>query len=144
MQQTLSSLILQAVVSFPKQSLGEWILYYSLQTILTTVHLILTHEINELFYGTQNINQAKREEISCGESPRGGPAADMHFEYGLMQGGYSPHIAEINRTPDTRDMIRATASNPAASHGCAPGNQMTVSVQQLNEDFLKEVTKLGH
>ncbi len=35
--------------SFPKQSLDEWILDYPLQTIMTTIHLILTHEINELF-----------------------------------------------------------------------------------------------
>jgi hypothetical protein len=53
MQQTLSSLISHAVASFPKQSLDEWILDYPLQTILTTVHLILTHEINELFDDTQ-------------------------------------------------------------------------------------------
>ena len=122
MQQTLSSMISQAVASFPKQSLDEWILDYPLQTILTTVHLILTHEINELFDDTQHPNQAKREENSYAESPRGGAAADMHFEYGLMQGGYPLNIAEINRTPDTRDMIRATASNPAAGHGGPPGH----------------------
>jgi hypothetical protein len=132
------------VASFPKQSLDEWILDYPLQTILTTVHLILTHEINELFDDTQHPNQAKREENSYAESPRGKAAADMHFEYGLMQGGYPPNIAEINRTPDTRDMIRATASNPAAGHGDPPGHQRTVSLQQMNEDFLKGVTKPGH
>ena len=49
MQQTVGTLISSAVSSFPKQSLDEWILDYPLQTILTTVHLILTHEINELF-----------------------------------------------------------------------------------------------
>jgi hypothetical protein len=108
------------------------------------VHLILTHEINELFDDNQQPNQAKREENSYAESPRGGPAAEMHFEYGLMQGGYPQNIAEINRTPDTRDMIRATASNPAVGHGGPPGHQRTVSVQQLNEDFLKGVTKPSH
>ncbi len=49
MQQTLGNLISQAVATFPKQSLDEWILDYPLQTIMTTIHLILTHEINELF-----------------------------------------------------------------------------------------------
>jgi hypothetical protein len=125
------------VASFPKQSLDEWILDYPLQTILTTVHLILTHEINELFDDTQqqqNQNQGKREDHSYGESPH------MHFEYGLMQGGYPPHIAEVNRTPDTRDMVRATASNPKVGQGGPAGHQRTVSVQQLNEDFLKGVT----
>jgi hypothetical protein len=48
MQQTVGSLVSQAVGSFPKQSLDEWIMDYPLQTILTTIHLILTHEINEL------------------------------------------------------------------------------------------------
>jgi hypothetical protein len=38
-----------AVSSFPKQSLDEWIIDYPQQTILNTIHLILTHEINELF-----------------------------------------------------------------------------------------------
>ena len=48
MQVTIGSLIAQAVASFPKQSLDEWILDYPLQTIVSTIHLILTHEINEL------------------------------------------------------------------------------------------------
>lgn len=49
MQATIGSMIGQAVASFPKQSLDEWILDYPLQTIVSTIHLILTHEINELF-----------------------------------------------------------------------------------------------
>jgi len=49
MQDSVSKLIGYAVTSFPKQSLDEWIIDYPQQTILTTIHLILTHEINELF-----------------------------------------------------------------------------------------------
>lgn len=37
-----------AVSSFPKQPLDEWIIDYPQQTILSTIHLILTHEINEM------------------------------------------------------------------------------------------------
>lgn len=49
MQETVGKLINYAVNTFPKQSLDEWILDYPQQVILTTIHLILTHEINELF-----------------------------------------------------------------------------------------------
>ena len=36
--------------SFPKQPLDEWIIDYPQQTILSTIHLILTHEINEMLH----------------------------------------------------------------------------------------------
>jgi len=38
------------VNSFPKQPLDEWIIDYPQQTILSTIHLILTHEINEMLH----------------------------------------------------------------------------------------------
>ena len=57
MQTTIGQLIGQAVASFPKQSLDEWIMDYPLQTILTTIHLILTHEVNELFEDLQKGGQ---------------------------------------------------------------------------------------
>ena len=69
MQQTMGNLISQAVSTFPKQSLDEWILDYPLQTIMSTIHLILTHEINELFEdlvkgggGEQDIDHKSIEE----------------------------------------------------------------------------------
>ena len=46
-----------AVSSFPKQSLDEWILDYPQQVILTTIHLILSHEINELLEEKSNMNE---------------------------------------------------------------------------------------
>ena len=49
MQDTIGKMINYAVASFPKQSLDEWILDHPQQIILTTIHLILTHEVNELF-----------------------------------------------------------------------------------------------
>ena len=48
MQETVAKMINYAVSSFPKQSLDEWILDYPQQVIITTIHLILSHEINEL------------------------------------------------------------------------------------------------
>ena len=45
---TLKKLVSAAISSFPKQSLDEWILDYPIQTILTTITLIITHEITEL------------------------------------------------------------------------------------------------
>ena len=49
-QETVSKMIGYAVSSFPKQPLDEWIIDYPQQTILSTIHLILTHEINEMLH----------------------------------------------------------------------------------------------
>lgn len=49
-QETVGKLIGNAVSSFPKQPLDEWIIDYPQQTILSTIHLILTHEINEMLH----------------------------------------------------------------------------------------------
>ena len=49
-QETVSKMIGYAVSSFPKQPLNEWIFDYPQQTILSTIHLILTHEINEMLH----------------------------------------------------------------------------------------------
>jgi hypothetical protein len=64
MQQTIGNLISEAVATFPKQSLDEWILDYPLQTIMTTIHLILTHEINELFEDIAQNKVTRSEEES--------------------------------------------------------------------------------
>ena len=48
--ETIGKLIGNAVSSFPKQPLDEWIVDYPQQTILSTIHLILTHEINEMLH----------------------------------------------------------------------------------------------
>jgi len=42
-------MINESVQSFQKRPLDEWILDYPQQIILTSIHLILTHEINDLF-----------------------------------------------------------------------------------------------
>ena len=55
-------MISEAVATFPKQSLDEWILDYPLQTIMTTIHLILTHEINELFEDLAQQQKVTRSE----------------------------------------------------------------------------------
>jgi hypothetical protein len=49
-QETVGKLIGHAVSSFPRQPLDEWIIDYPQQTILSTIHLILTHEINEMLH----------------------------------------------------------------------------------------------
>jgi hypothetical protein len=43
------------VTSFPNQPLDEWVLDYPQQIILTTLHLIVSHEVNEIL-------EAKQEE----------------------------------------------------------------------------------
>ena len=47
-------MVTYAVSSFPKQSLNEWVLDYPQQIVLTTLHLILTHEINEVLENYEN------------------------------------------------------------------------------------------
>jgi hypothetical protein len=74
MQQTIGNLISDAVGTFPKQSLDEWILDYPLQTIMTTIHLILTHEINELF---EDLSQQQKVTRSEDESHKD----DDEYEY---------------------------------------------------------------
>ena len=59
MQETIGKVINYAVNTFPKQSLDEWSLDYPQQIILTTIHLILTHEINELFEEFRQKNPKK-------------------------------------------------------------------------------------
>ena len=126
----MSSHISHAVTSFPRQSLDEWILDHPLQTILTTVHLILTHEINELF---EDLHK------------KHGDGHDRS-EYGMGHADYldrdAPnHLLGLTKTPDTRDLVMATASShglPAALHirhpsGLTGGggalHQRTISLQ---------------
>jgi hypothetical protein len=48
MQETISKSLGYAVSSFPNQPLDEWVLDYPQQIVLTTLHLILSHEVNEI------------------------------------------------------------------------------------------------
>ena len=43
--------------SFPTKPLDEWVLDYPQQIILTTLHLIFSHEVNEILEGTEGIRQ---------------------------------------------------------------------------------------
>lgn len=92
MQDTIGKLINYAVNTFPKQSLDEWILDYPQQVILTTIHLILTHEINELF------EEMRKEKENGGDGHR---ASDDNG--GDSDDDYS---AATPKTPDTRDLIK--------------------------------------
>ncbi len=48
MQQTVSKSIAQAINSFTKASLEEWVLDFPVQVVLTAAHMIITHEMSEL------------------------------------------------------------------------------------------------
>lgn len=48
MRETISKMLSYAVTSFLTSPLDEWILDFPQQIILTTLHLILSHEINEV------------------------------------------------------------------------------------------------
>lgn len=64
---TLRKLVSAAISSFPKQSLDEWILDYPIQTILTTITLIITHEITELFHSFQGASDPGTADPSYSE-----------------------------------------------------------------------------
>lgn len=51
MRETISKMMSYAVTSFPNQALDEWALDYPQQVILSVLHLILSHEINEVLEG---------------------------------------------------------------------------------------------
>lgn len=53
MQETISKMLSYAVSSFPNLPLDEWILDYPQQIILSVLHLILSHEINEVLESTK-------------------------------------------------------------------------------------------
>ena len=115
MQQTVSSHISHAVTSFPRQSLDEWILDHPLQTILTTVHLILTHEINELFEDLQKRHGGEED------GGIGGSGSEYGMGHGEYLDRYAPnHLLGLTKTPDTRDLVMATAS----SHGLGLGTAL--------------------
>jgi hypothetical protein len=40
-----------AVSSFPTKPLDEWVLDYPQQIIMTTLHLVFSHEVNEILEG---------------------------------------------------------------------------------------------
>ena len=85
MQESVGKLISQAVNTFPKQSLDEWILDYPQQIILTTIHLILTHEINELFEEMRKHKKGgkkKEEDNSDEEEEYGHEDIDINFTGG--------------------------------------------------------------
>jgi len=63
MQSTIAKMISYAVSSFPKQSLDLWILDYPQQVVTTTLHLILSHEINEIL----EANMAEEKEENLGD-----------------------------------------------------------------------------
>lgn len=54
MQETISKMLSYAVSSFPNQALDEWVLDYPQQIILSVLHLILSHEINEVLDTTSH------------------------------------------------------------------------------------------
>ena len=92
MQNTVGKNINFAVASFPKKSLDEWILDHPQQIILTTIHLILTHEINELFEEMRKTRGVRRDEAE-GESEE-----EENSQY------YEDEPTP--KTPNTRDLIK--------------------------------------
>ena len=81
--------------------MDEWILDYPQQVILTTIHLILTHEINELF------EEMRKDKDGDGNHHQG------HSDGG--DGSDDDYTGATPKTPDTRDLIK----NSQISHRTA-------------------------
>lgn len=71
MQETISKQLTYAVSSFPHQPLDEWVLDYPQQIILTTLHLILSHEINEIL--ECDTNEAEQQPSPSARSAASAP-----------------------------------------------------------------------
>lgn len=97
MQETIGKNINYAVASFPKQSLDEWILDHPQQIILTTIHLILTHEVNELFEEMKRSGKVNKDEGE-GEGDEDDSAKEEASHY--FEENVTP------KTPNTRDLIK--------------------------------------
>jgi hypothetical protein len=54
-----------AVTSFPNQSLDEWALDYPQQVVMSVLHLVLSHEINEVLEG-----EAPEAAVQVEEEPK--------------------------------------------------------------------------
>jgi len=93
MQDSLSKQINYAVSAFPRQTLDEWVLDFPQQVILTTIHLILSHEITELL-----------EELYMGQEEARKKRRNSEDEEGESE------MEEQNVTPNTRDMIKRQPS----------------------------------
>ena len=92
MQSTVGKNINYAVASFPKKSLDEWILDHPQQIILTTIHLILTHEINELF---EEMKKNRKDDRDDGEGESEEEENSQYFDEEATP-----------KTPNTRDLIK--------------------------------------
>ena len=94
-QETIGKLIGHAVSSFPKQPLDEWIIDYPQQTILSTIHLILTHEINEM------LHELKAAKTSEAPSMTQSGVTEME---GMMGDSSQLHTRSIPQLQDTSRM----------------------------------------
>jgi len=116
MQETIGKLINYAVNTFPKQSLDEWILDYPQQIILTTIHLILTHEINELFeeYRQRNPNKHKHRRNKSDMDSDEEDSEQMHDQSDgdlYEEEDVEENVGLTMKTPDTRDLIKQSQAS---------------------------------
>ena len=126
MQETIGKNINYAVASFPKQSLDEWILDHPQQIILTTIHLILTHEVNELFEEMRKTRKANRQEHDD----------DSEGEGSSYEDGGSNDIEEDEatpKTPNTRDLIKHSVASSVWEDMKSSQNSYRSSLRALKD-----------
>ena len=105
---------------------------------MTTIHLILTHEINELFEDLTQHKVARSEEESHKDDddyeypPNKQLPPYNPNEYGLLNeqmGAINEIVVMTNKTPNTRDLVVATASSHAIRlRGGVQNHQRTISL----------------
>lgn len=125
MQDTIGKNINYAVASFPKQSLDEWILDHPQQIILTTIHLILTHEVNELFEEMRKTRKANRQE----EYDEDGEGEGSSYEDDNSR--YMEDDEATPKTPNTRDLIKHSIASSMLDEKRSSQNSYRSSLRGL-------------
>jgi hypothetical protein len=117
-QETVGKLIGHAVSSFPKQPLDEWIIDYPQQTILSTIHLILTHEINEMLHEMRAVRKSEDPSIS-----HSGPTDTM----GLINESSNINTRSINQLQESSRLTQ-TEEFPSKEH-----EELPEEIQEADE-----------
>lgn len=127
-QETVSKMIGYAVSSFPKQPLDEWIIDYPQQTILNTIHLILTHEVNEM------LNELRRDDPKA-ESNEGEEEMQTNT-LGFVDSSNLENIAkqaqEVSKLTDSEIRANMTES-PEPSREIQPIKKDTQKTEEKKE-----------
>jgi len=128
MQETISKSLGYAVSSFPNQPLDEWVLDYPQQIVLTTLHLILSHEVNEILESNKDIQ-------GDGQTSRASSKAD------LTKQAEPPANIVVDATAKVRESFNKKPNDdedddddPAMAKFMREKNEMKLAMQAEEEE----------